>query len=340
MTTSALDPNALYIPSRIFRFKTGIHRAHLAAQDAVEEASTAWEETVRAVGAAFVRAQSRVAMALDPEVSRTVAAYRVAEGRTLRLGAEVLTAPVAAQGSVAPAAIELRGLDETHRQALADAWTAGALTEHAALAAFGRLSIELLALGAPTDLIARVHAAASDEARHAEEAFSFAGAFAKRALSAGAWSDLARAVRLSSRSRTERLVSLAEDALLEGCLAEGFGAAVAEAALVKRPLPAIRSHLLGTAADAATHADLGWALLAWSVQEGGEPVRDAVAFALRHLPTALPGGLDGQRLRSDLLERYGRVTQTRRHALWLSHRARVVQQASTLLDGAELQQAA
>ena len=43
-----------------------------------------------------------------------------------------------------------------------------ALLEHASVAAFARVSLELLALGAPSELVAAAHVAAMDEIRHAQ----------------------------------------------------------------------------------------------------------------------------------------------------------------------------
>src|SRR5690349_3292760 len=61
----------------------------------------------------------------------------------------------------------------------ADARRAGieaAAREHAAVATFARLSLELLALGAPSDLVVAAHDAALDEVRHARQSYAIASA--------------------------------------------------------------------------------------------------------------------------------------------------------------------
>ena len=60
------------------------------------------------------------------------------------------------------------------RRARGRAWTADALLEHASVASFSRLSLALLAVGAPADLVALAHRAALDEIRHARLCFALA----------------------------------------------------------------------------------------------------------------------------------------------------------------------
>lgn len=58
--------------------------------------------------------------------------------------------------------------------ASASAWVAQARSEHASIASFARLTLELMAAGAPLRLIARVHEAALDEVRHTEQCLALA----------------------------------------------------------------------------------------------------------------------------------------------------------------------
>ena len=100
-------------------------------------------------------------------------------GRALVLGARTLVAPLeqradwlATGASVAePSSGELSAAERTR---LAELWQADALMEHASIASFARFSLQLLALGAPARLVRDAQAAALDEVRHAEHAFSIA----------------------------------------------------------------------------------------------------------------------------------------------------------------------
>ena len=58
--------------------------------------------------------------------------------------------------------------------------------EHASIAAFARFSLELLAFGAPPDLVEQAQAAMADETRHAKLCFALAGAYAERPIGPGA----------------------------------------------------------------------------------------------------------------------------------------------------------
>jgi hypothetical protein len=54
-------------------------------------------------------------------------------------------------------------------------WLQSALFEHASIASFARLALDLMAFGAPPDLIEDAHRAALDEIRHARICFGLAG---------------------------------------------------------------------------------------------------------------------------------------------------------------------
>ncbi|MFN7146774.1 MAG: hypothetical protein ACK4YP_23575, partial [Myxococcota bacterium] len=76
-------------------------------------------------------------------------------------------------------------LTPEERRVLAEAWTRDALIEHASVAAFARFALELLAVGAPADLVDAAHAAARDEVRHARLAFALAEAYAGAPVAPG-----------------------------------------------------------------------------------------------------------------------------------------------------------
>lgn len=69
--------------------------------------------------------------------------------------------------------------------ARATAWAAAGSGEHASVAAFARLSLQLLRFGAPSDLLHDVHQAAMDELSHAEICWAIAQRFGAPRVSAG-----------------------------------------------------------------------------------------------------------------------------------------------------------
>lgn len=162
-------------------------------------------------------------------------------------------------------------LTPAERRLLADAWTRDALIEHASVAAFAKFALELLAVGAPSDLVDAAHAAARDEVRHARLAFALAEAYAGEAVAPGAF-PFGGSVPVETD-----LAALAAATAREGCVGETVVALLAAEALAVTEDPAVRDVLAVVAADEARHAELAWRAVRWMVEVGGDRVRDAVA---------------------------------------------------------------
>jgi len=148
------------------------------------------------------------------------------------------------------------------RDRLAAVWLEAARAEHASIASFANLSLRLLALGAPPDLVADAHAAALDEIRHARLAFELASAYAGTALQPVRFDDAAR------MSAAGDLASLAIETLLDGCINETVAAVEAETAGAAADDPVVAATLREIAADEARHAELAWRIVAWCVRSG------------------------------------------------------------------------
>lgn len=170
-------------------------------------------------------------------------------------------------------ALPREALDALTRQALAEAWLEDALLEHASIAAFARLSLELLAVGAPPGLIAAAGQAGLDELTHAKTCFAMAAAYAERELGPGKL-DLHHAVMPVS------LGEVAERALVEGCIGETIAALLAAERARVTTDPALRATLASISEDEARHAELSWRIVAWAARVGGEDVLRVVRLAL------------------------------------------------------------
>jgi hypothetical protein len=162
-------------------------------------------------------------------------------------------------------------------------WARIGLAEHASVASFGRFALELMALGAPAELIAAAHRAALDEVRHAELAFGLASAHGDQVgpgpLPLG---DL--------RIRAD-LVGLAVATAREGCVAETLSA-LQMAVARDQAEGAERVALVEIAADEARHAALAWRTVRWALSVGGEPVRSAVLRVFEEPPETLGEGME------------------------------------------------
>lgn len=216
-------------------------------------------------------------------------------GRQLRRFGRVLLPPV--RGGAAWADVPLGvSVDESVRGALAAQWRENGRTEHASVAAFARLTLDLMALGAPPALVAAANRDALDEIRHTELCFSLARALDGKGESPAAFPAASRARTLPA-SRPLALAVLAVDSLVDGALHEGVSARVV-AKLAKRcEEPQIRAVLKEIAADEGRHAAHGWEVVEWCLAEGGSAVADALRGALLALPhkmhSQLPPAAEG-----------------------------------------------
>lgn len=231
-------------------------------------------------------------------------------GRPLRIRGDAVVAAVRdSTGWIATAnhPPETSALSHAAREALATAWLNDARQEHASVPAFSRISLTLVALGAPSRLVERAHRAALEEIEHARRTFALAGAYGGGALGPGPLPELlTETLEPGEGSPEEAIQRLAVESLSDGCLGEGFAAALAAEALARAQDPAVCEALEIIERDEASHAELSWEILAWCVAVGGDDVRGPLLSRLGRLP----GRIEVQPIAEDLipeLERHGRV---------------------------------
>jgi len=148
--------------------------------------------------------------------------------------------------------------------------------EHASIAAFARFALQLLAVGAPPDLVEGAQSAMADETVHAQLAFALASAYAGADIGPG---PLHVDAALDGASLRELVVTT----FAEGCVGETVAAIEALEALEGARDPQVRAVLEKVAADETRHAELAWRTVAWALGAGGERVHgwleEAVAQA-------------------------------------------------------------
>ncbi len=164
------------------------------------------------------------------------------------------------------------------RDHVAARWRENGRTEHASVASFSRLALDLMALGAPPSLIAAAQRDALDEVRHAELCFSLARSVDGRAESPGAFPAAGR-TRPLSRVRAVALSTLAVDSLVDGALHEGTSARVIASLARRCAHEGIAATLREIAADEGRHAAHGWDVVEWCLSVGGPSVARAVLGA-------------------------------------------------------------
>lgn len=217
----------------------------------------------------------------------------VSSGRPLHVDGRVTTARAVSSsgrgggaaawtGSVAVPASSDLAPDE--RPALAAHWSAIARLEHASIASFAKLTLELLLVGAPADLVRDAQQAGLDEVRHAQDAFALASVYAGASVGPSSMPELGA---LRPECSIEAIVAAA---IVEGCVAETLGAfEVGEQAVhAHRDLAVV---LEAVAADEARHAALAWRIVRWAIEDG-RVSRDHVRTAFAGAIAAARGALD------------------------------------------------
>jgi hypothetical protein len=204
---------------------------------------------------------------------------------------------------------EVASLPAATRRALGEAWARDGLFEHASVASFSRFSMQLLALGAPADLVRDTHAACIDEVRHAELCLALASAYFGHDVEPSGL-PIAGTVDVVAD-----LAAVAAEAALEGCVGETVAAVQAYESLLRTTDPAVREVLAATVEDETRHAELAWRFLAWALETGGPAVRERVirAFAGFHPAPPTPDDLAGVSM--DLFEAHGRMAAPEARAL-------------------------
>lgn len=205
----------------------------------------------------------------------------MSRGRQLRRRGKVLLPPLTPDDAWSGDGGAV-GVPEGVRDALAARWRENGRTEHASVAAFARLTLDLMALGAPPELIHSANRDALDEIRHTERCFALAKSIDGRDIGPGAFPE-AQDARTLPKNRTLALAQLAVDSLIDGALHEGLSARVLSRLQSRVEVPDIRAVVRELALDESRHAAHGWDAVEWCLAEGGT----AVAFALRGAVEAL-----------------------------------------------------
>lgn len=211
------------------------------------------------------------------------------------------------------------GIDERIRNELAEAWEHTARMEHASIAAFARFSMELLSLGAPSDLIMRTNAAMVDETKHARFAFAMASVYRDKPIGPG------RLAMDGAMAESDDVVGIVRRVIREGCVGETVAAVEAGEASARAMDPVVRQTLDMIAKDESQHAELAWRTVKWALTAFGADVRDAIRHEIALLSDELATAYESRRTERDeeLLD-HGVVTSSVRGAMRRATIGRVV----------------
>lgn len=162
-------------------------------------------------------------------------------------------------------------LDDAARVALAEHWMQEAAFEHASIASFAQLTLDLMSFGAPPDLLADAQRAALDEIEHAKITFALASAYGGSALGPAA---------LSARpGACHSLADLTRTTFIDACVGESVASAQLADRAREADDPALSRLLTTMAADEERHAELAWRIVAWTLRSGDPTVVEALSAA-------------------------------------------------------------
>ncbi len=248
---------------------------------------------------------------VQPEGHRACVDGGCAIGRPFLVDDAARTAAVVVRGDwvdpdLRPMPVESSAL----RAELAAAWERIGQMEHASVAAFARFSLQLLAFGAPPDLLERCHRALADETRHARLAFGLASSYRGHPVGPG---PLALDGALRDADDVTTFVQLL---VREGCIGETVASLEAGEASDAAEDPAVAAVLAGVAVDEAAHAELAWRSARWAVEALGDAARQAVARELVRVEDELRLPLPVAAGEADMeMMRHGIATDTMRASL-------------------------
>ncbi|MEZ4385654.1 MAG: ferritin-like domain-containing protein [Nannocystaceae bacterium] len=195
------------------------------------------------------------------------------------------------------------------RERLAAHWSAIAAMEHASVASFARAILELMAVGAPAELLTATQAALAEEIEHARRTFALASAYAGRELGPGPLAIDGALVAAQTGAQARR--RLAEAVAREACVAETVAAVEARAAAERARDPRVRRVLAEIADEEEAHSALGWRTLAWLL-EGLDLTSRAEVYAVLDQAIEAAAADSAEGPEDEVLEPFGVLSRAHR----------------------------
>ena len=172
-------------------------------------------------------------------------------------------------------------LTDAERTRLGATWMRRSEAEYLAVSTFSILAIDLVAAGAPADVLSLCLRAGIDEVRHAELCLRMAELYTgERNLPPPGMSNLPDDPK---RPRMEQALA---NAILVSCVSETYATTVLAATREYTTDPVALDVLTSIYSDEVMHARLGWSYLRYCLDKGGEK---SIAAAAAMIPIAVRG---------------------------------------------------
>ncbi|MFO0614162.1 MAG: ferritin-like domain-containing protein [Polyangiaceae bacterium] len=179
-------------------------------------------------------------------------------------------------------------LDADVRAELARIWGERIPTEYRSITGFSTFSFDLIAAGAPVDLVAVCHRVCIDELRHTELAVRMVEVYGGRRP------ELPRDIsNLPADSKLTAVAQACRSAILLSCLGETF--ACTELAMLRDRAvdPVVQGVLTVFLSDEIVHARIGWAYLAHAFKSADPKTKAMVAEAVPRYIEGIAANLFG-----------------------------------------------
>jgi hypothetical protein len=155
-------------------------------------------------------------------------------------------------------------------------WLTTALNEQSSVASFSVFSLQLLAVGAPSDLVKRAHLSAIDEIKHAQLSFGLASSFSGSPISPGEYTPHTVSIKPD-------LLEICSAVAREGCVAETFSTLKAAVDLEEEKDPVVREVLQTIIKDETRHSVLAWDTIKWCIERNSTLVEPLYQVILEEL---------------------------------------------------------
>jgi hypothetical protein len=172
-------------------------------------------------------------------------------------------------------------LTEAERARLAETWKRRSAAEYLAVSTFSILAIDLVAAGAPADVLSHCVRAQLDEIRHAELAVRMVEIYGGERIA-----PLPGMSKLPENRRVPAVQQAVSNTLLVSCVSETYATTVLTATRDLTTDPVAHAVLTSIYSDEIMHARLGWSYLRYAIDRGGKGV---VGAASAMVPRAIKG---------------------------------------------------
>ena len=150
--------------------------------------------------------------------------------------------------------------NNTYNHEIGIQWLQQAEAEHASVASFARHTLQLMSIGAPSELLHRSQAASIDEIKHAKMCYGFASIFLDQDMIPGS-------LDVENSLEKIEIKDIIQSVIHEGCIEESLAALEAHFRTDIAKDPAVKTTLKEIADDETKHAKLAWDTICWILRK-------------------------------------------------------------------------